>query len=984
MPSPAIRVYLDRLRWRARLLRWGRDVLAALAGASVSAAVVSWLLGATPPLAATVLAWLVVAAATAAPVWARRRRDPALGGGAAAHLLGDRAPALVSAARTARELEGSVPPGASRTLAAAQRAQVLAELIAHPPSRVVPMRSFVARANVATAVLALLALAALSASPPLRAGFFALTHPPLSGERQRRVAAAVHVEAVRVTPPDYLGEPTQELGPTTRIPAVRGAVVELEVQTLARGVTSLELRFADGRTLPVPPLSPEGRSALRFLASGSTTARFVVHRGDETLEDAATLALEVAEDRPPTVRLTEPEADLEVDPSDLVVLAADAEDDHRLGQLEIVITTMDGLETRHPFAPTEALPRAANGLVPVLVSELGAEPGDTLQVHAEARDLDDVSGPHITRSAARTLRLRSEADRADDALATLEALREEALTLLADRIETPVPDDGVQDLEPATRRFDALAGATERLLDRLLDVANGALGETVRSTDEGVYQGLERSLSAALDRERRLYRPRLAPHEERAAADSGAIRELERAVLTLSSLLLRARADDAAAIARELESLRRQMASLLSELRRARTPEAMRELAATLARARQRVAELRARMARMGEGAPREFENLTEEDVERTEDALARMEEAVEGDDLDAAARALTGLVPEIDLLARALGQSQEAVAEERFGERERALADVIDRLMSLEAEQRELSARTSSAQRSAAERALGAEAERAQAAARQLVDDARRAADALGETPRGLSPSERDGWDTARARLRDAEVALGAGDLGEARRMALEASDVLSGMGRALDLDAMMFPGHDGQVGLAARSARDAERAARSLERAIEEAIPDLASHLEPAERAQLAADALRQASARQATSELEGRLERLPMGPSGAEIAAGLHEVAGRMENAEGRLAAADAASAAREQESAAQRLTEIRRQIEQEQQNGGGGGGDGSTDVSRETVVIPGAEAFQTPMEQRRRLLDAMGDPAPRGYDDAIRRYYEGLLR
>jgi hypothetical protein len=118
--------------------------------------------------------------------------------------------------------------------------------------------------------------------------------------------------------------------------------------------------------------------------------------------------------------------------------------------------------------------------------------------------------------------------------------------------------------------------------------------------------------------------------------------------------------------------------------------------------------------------------------------------------------------------------------------------------------------------------------------------------------------------------------------------------------------------------------------------------------------------------------------------MGPSGAEIAAALHEVAGRMENAEGRLAAADAASAAREQESAAQRLTEIRRQIEQEQQNGGGGGGDGSTDVSRETVVIPGAEAFQTPMEQRRRLLDAMGDPAPRGYDDAIRRYYEGLLR
>jgi hypothetical protein len=213
---------------------------------------------------------------------------------------------------------------------------------------------------------------------------------------------------------------------------------------------------------------------------------------------------------------------------------------------------------------------------------------------------------------------------------------------------------------------------------------------------------------------------------------------------------------------------------------------------------------------------------------------------------------------------------------------------------------------------------------------------------------------------------------------------MALEAEDILSGMGRALDLDAMMFPGHEGQVGQAARSARDAERAAANLERAIEQAIPDLASHLEASERAQLASDAQRQASAREATSELEHRLERLPMGPSGAEIAAGLHEVAGRMASAEGSLSAADAVTAAREQDAAAQRLTEIRRQIEQEQQNGGGGGGEGQADLSREAVVIPGAEAFQTPMEQRRRLLDAMGDPAPRGYDDAIRRYYEGLLR
>jgi hypothetical protein len=32
----------------------------------------------------------------------------------------------------------------------------------------------------------------------------------------------------------------------------------------------------------------------------------------------------------------------------------------------------------------------------------------------------------------------------------------------------------------------------------------------------------------------------------------------------------------------------------------------------------------------------------------------------------------------------------------------------------------------------------------------------------------------------------------------------------------------------------------------------------------------------------------------------------------------------------------------------------------------------------------MEMRRRLLDAMREGAPSGYEDAVRRYYEELLR
>jgi hypothetical protein len=44
----------------------------------------------------------------------------------------------------------------------------------------------------------------------------------------------------------------------------------------------------------------------------------------------------------------------------------------------------------------------------------------------------------------------------------------------------------------------------------------------------------------------------------------------------------------------------------------------------------------------------------------------------------------------------------------------------------------------------------------------------------------------------------------------------------------------------------------------------------------------------------------------------------------------------------------------------------------------------VKIPGAEEFTGPVEMRRRVLDAMREAGPSGFESALQRYYEGLLR
>jgi hypothetical protein len=44
----------------------------------------------------------------------------------------------------------------------------------------------------------------------------------------------------------------------------------------------------------------------------------------------------------------------------------------------------------------------------------------------------------------------------------------------------------------------------------------------------------------------------------------------------------------------------------------------------------------------------------------------------------------------------------------------------------------------------------------------------------------------------------------------------------------------------------------------------------------------------------------------------------------------------------------------------------------------------VHIPGAEEWKGPTELRRKLLDAMHEGGPSGYEAAIQRYYQELMR
>ena len=218
---------------------------------------------------------------------------------------------------------------------------------------------------------------------------------------------------------------------------------------------------------------------------------------------------------------------------------------------------------------------------------------------------------------------------------------------------------------------------------------------------------------------------------------------------------------------------------------------------------------------------------------------------------------------------------------------------------------------------------------------------------------------------------------------------MAEEATADVNDLARDLDLSALMFPGAQGDTADAARAANRAADELRDLRRDIDRAIPRVEDFVGEASRERLRQDARRQSQAAQAAESLA---EQFAEGPGGAPLSpdatAALGEARESMNRGQRALSQGDPIEGAREQEDAARRLTELREQLERDMRGGQGGGGGGQGARARpdyrEPVRIPGADEFEGPREMRRRLLDAMRETAPDGFEDSVRRYYEELLR
>ena len=969
---------LARRTWTIHALRGA----AVAAGAAVCTLLVAALL-APPVLTAgsAALVWGVVAAfASGAFALAL---TPALRyrGARVAQLLAERDGQLAARMRSALELSGRRTPEASAELVAAHLADVELSLSALPVTRVMPARRLL-HWSLAGGLLVAFAGSWLLVRDSRTQVFLAGLRRPAPVLRDgTRVANVAKQVRVRISYPGYLGRAPLTLDDPRELDVPVGSHLELRVMPAFAALRgSLHAKSAEIALARAEDGALEGR----FTARHSDSFRIRIESNGQRYEDPRAIALRVAPDTKPVVDIEDPRNGAFVTADASIALRFVASDDVGLAAVDLHVRTPSGEERqRRLFSALDdggAKPtlRAAVELVP---AELGAREGDTLVVWLEAQDEDAVRGPNLGKSPEISLEVTGRGRTLSGFIPDLQGIADAAVDVLGDRLENEVPEDA----RAARARFAELergARAWLAQLDALLSRADHAQAGAIVDSDQ--LRGIKRRNQRLLASEAALHTSAVHSKAERADVDARSVDELERDVLLLADMLAKAHVDEARVIAEELRSLKQRIESLLDKLGKSQSPEAERELLAEIAKAQRRLAELAQSLSRMATRVPSEFVNRDAVPQEQAQSSLSDLERAVREHDLQAAADHLDALAKQIDDLAGQLGQGGLRLAESRFGPRDKALAAAQQQLQMLASEQERLAGRSNEVARGAQRRAAGDDGA---ARARDLAPQAADLEQQVSKLAQGRNRWQSAALNRAQERLRDAQAALRTGDLARGRDMAEASERGLMEASGELQAEASMYPGPNGETAERARRAERARQEAERLSEAIAQAMPNASQHMTDAERNKLRSDVEPQRKAREAAQKLEDAFSKGPDGlPLSPEAADALQDVRRSMAEAERALDEGEADQAAQEQREASERLQKAAQQLAKKQGSAAGGGERNGSDGARAEapVRIPGEGDWKGPTELRRKLLDAMHEASPSGFEAAVQRYYEELLR
>jgi hypothetical protein len=891
---------------------------------------------------------------------------------------------LLSAVELGRELPRlDADPVLSAQLVRALRANVAARLSSLRPAALVdlaPLRRGAWRAigGVAAAWVALLWL--------WPAGLARGWDDLWKGRDERAATSTEPIVAdlkLELIPPAYTGLPPRVIPATSgQILALPGTVVKIEARALSnahdRALLVVEEDGQARQTRPVEVRGPVLHASFTVKRAGSY--HFVLGR----VREPESHRIEIDPDRAPRVDLFAPGDPLEVAGPRRIELAYTVDDDYGLGDVELVWKIGEGPEARRVVVPAEPGQRAATGKLEWDLAELDLKPGARVAYHLEAKDNDTVSGPNVGKSRTMYLSIFSPREKHEAAVAAEEQLLEQALALLADRLELARDEAGlVEALTPIHSRAEAFLVALTR--------AEQA-AETESKTGDAQKQLREmhgRLQKLTRDEEQALGEARHKKAKPRALSTGNALHvtELERDVLVLDDLLGRQKLEELLALGDEMTQARDRLKQLLAEYKKTRSEALKKEIEREMRELERKLAELRAKSSRLASEMPDQFLNPEAMGKNDLGQRLDKMKDLLARGDVDAAMAELERLSSSLDKMMASMEGNLRGYRRERFSAEEKQLAEIEDKVSDLEHDEKQLKNETEGIRqrtRAEAQRQMRDKVEPFVKRAREKVAQVKKHADAVEKSV--MSPFEQEELQHIRQRVADLDKMLAEGDLEEALGAARLAQAALRSLGSDLqDDEDRAWRGAKPAVKRSREHVGEGEKLARQIADEIQDVMPRPDQLMSPEDQQKMLELGQRQAATKRRTSELMRELER--RGADGKPMAAppqlgeGLKQAGDHMERAEGRLSRHDARDASGEESQAIDKLGQLKQQI-QEQRRPREQMANGRLD--KEPVKIPGADEYRAPREFRQDLLEAMKRGAPPEYKEQVKRYYEELVK
>lgn len=835
---------------------------------------------------------------------------------------------------------------------------------------------------------------------------------------------------VAYQPPAYSERPPIVLSsPNGAVRALPGT--EVTIETRARDeVLEGTLLVQYGEDNEAPPekvaVKAEGRrlkATLIVLKSGRY--RFQLKTVDgELQEERRGHELELELDEPPEVTLEQPkESPLEVNERDRLALTFSARDDFALGEAAVAWRVLgSGREGKSRLTAAPSGLSSYSGTAEFDLGQLDLKPGDRVAYSVEVRDNDTVNGPKIGSSETKELRIYSKQNHHQQVMALQQRALDELVHILGDNLENRFEpkNDASADLTSI------LAG--NKIVDRAL-LADELLLETVRAVKKDplgrpqVAEAFERA-RIELGRDARRKRAalagakgglervkRLEPVDARSVkgAQEGMIGGLEKNAVYLADLLNDQRMIDAQALAKQLRSEQQALKEALAAYKEAPTQEKRAELAKAIADIRNRINEIAKELAGLKTSIPTDFMNPEALDAQDDAAQMDRVQQMIEEGDLEGAMKALDKMLGNTEQMLAELGEGRDEMQSREYSEITEMAQEIWKDLEQLEKDQRDLARRTEMVSKELHDRMKSRLGDAGSFVERQKKRLEQARSTVAKAKPENFLP-DADSFDRVDRRLDDALKALEAQDFGAAQEVLEQAAGEMAQLeqdaARRLD-QARRFGDFFGSTESAERTERAMRRARPTVEdvlKEINDLMPPPQSLLSESEKEQMKRFAERQAELGERAGKMRQDLEKLgQMLPIvGPEVKESLDGAKSDMKAAEGSLGSGDAPGGLGQERAALDKLGQLKDQLEKMGEGGGGQGGGvplpfgdrqgGSPDQGQngrehdpnERVLIPKPEEYQAPAEFREDLLEAAKHGTVEAYKDAVRRYYEELVK